>query len=242
MSIYVLEDQLFQLNTLRDEIWRQLQELGKTSEKVFTFQNVTDFIAEVQNDSSMSLYFIDIQIGENSLAGFEAARIIRKLDHDGIIVFVTTHFELAFESYQYDVSAMGFVEKKSDVSEYANQIQKFLKKYLIELPSRKWKDDLVHFPSRTGEFVVNFQDIVYFSTVGDHSIILVKKYGSQRVHSTMCELAEAEPRLWRVQRSYLINRQYVKSYSLSPPRLIMCDNELISVARKEIKNFRKWYR
>lgn len=72
---------------------------------------VSELIQNIESESADQLYFLDIDIKNESKKGLEIAQEIRKLDNRGTIVFVTTHSEFAPITYKYKVSALDFIDK-----------------------------------------------------------------------------------------------------------------------------------
>lgn len=55
-----------------------------------------------------------MKIAEENRKGFEIAKLIRKQDDKGVIVFITTHDHFAPISCQYLVSDLSFISKNED--------------------------------------------------------------------------------------------------------------------------------
>ena len=90
-----------------------IEELCMARQIPYDFIEVTsrsDEIAKIAHCTYIPIYFLDIEIKNEERKGLEVAQAIRKVDPHGIIVFVTTHSELAPISYQYMVSALAFID------------------------------------------------------------------------------------------------------------------------------------
>lgn len=55
-----------------------------------------------------------MKIAEENRKGFEIAKLIRKQDDKGVIVFITTHDHFAPISCQYLVSDLSFISKSEE--------------------------------------------------------------------------------------------------------------------------------
>ena len=64
----------------------------------------------VRNSENMGLYFLDIELNTN-MNGLVLADRIREYDPRGFIVFITSHSEMSFLTFQYKVEALDFILK-----------------------------------------------------------------------------------------------------------------------------------
>nr|WP_301271040.1 response regulator [Enterococcus cecorum] len=110
VKVFVLEDNLMQRQRLVRIIEAYAQQ-KKMNIEVLDTAKVSELIQNIESESFDQLYFLDIDIKNESKKGLEIAQEIRKLDNRGTIVFVTTHSEFAPITYKYKVSALDFIDK-----------------------------------------------------------------------------------------------------------------------------------
>ncbi|MBA5760556.1 response regulator, partial [Escherichia coli] len=62
-----------------------------------------ELVSRMPRHQGMGLYFLDIDLGQPDMNGFELAQEIRKFDPRGFIIFITTHAELSYMTFTYKV-------------------------------------------------------------------------------------------------------------------------------------------
>lgn len=65
----------------------------------------------VKENITLGIYFFDIGLNNPNLNRFTLAQEIRKLDNAGYIIFITTHAELAFQTFHYKIAALEYILK-----------------------------------------------------------------------------------------------------------------------------------
>src|SRR5690606_27702434 len=123
LSIFILEDDILQAQSLKQLIEKLCFELSIPYQFIEATSRPDEILNKVPHCTYIPIYFLDIEIKHEERKGLEVAQRIRELDTQGIIVFVTTHSELAPISYQYMVSALTFIDKNAPFSKRQQQIQ-----------------------------------------------------------------------------------------------------------------------
>lgn len=70
-----------------------------------------ELVSRMPTHQGMGLYFLDIDLGQPDMNGFELAQEIRKFDPRGFIIFITTHAELSYMTFTYKVEALDYIIK-----------------------------------------------------------------------------------------------------------------------------------
>lgn len=112
IDIYVCEDNPKQLN----QVVKYIENYLLIENLDMRVRIATDDSSEIlnyldSNEIDKSLYFIDIELGENHINGIELASKIRKIDFEGKIVFITNHSEMVFLTFKYQIEALDFILK-----------------------------------------------------------------------------------------------------------------------------------
>lgn len=68
-----------------------------------------ELVSRMPTHQGMGLYFLDIDLGQPDMNGFELAQEIRKFDPRGFIIFITTHAELSYMTFTYKVEALDYI-------------------------------------------------------------------------------------------------------------------------------------
>ena len=110
IHIYLCEDDKRQLARWISIIEKYLL-MNSTESLLYCTSSTPEDLLKVRSHSNITgLYFLDIDLRAEK-NGIELAEEIRKYDPRGYIVFVTTHSEMAYLTFQYKVEAMDFIIK-----------------------------------------------------------------------------------------------------------------------------------
>lgn len=102
MNIYILEDDIFQQQRLKQLIERIMLQEKIQNTKILATTNPNDILNSITSNLGYNIYFLDIEIKNRKAnknqrdyieSGFELAKRIRNIDNYGWLVFVTTHSE-----------------------------------------------------------------------------------------------------------------------------------------------------
>ncbi|AJS60517.1 LytR/AlgR family response regulator transcription factor [Paenibacillus sp. IHBB 10380] len=231
MAIYILEDQIVQALALKKVIEQYCQLHGKSRETIHTFKKVSDLLRKVQENSELNLYFIDLEISSVEMEGLEAAKELRNIDKQGIIVFVTARSELIAISYKYYVSALTFIEKRLDYSLLKKEINNCLKIYLEMIEHSIIDEKIFVYQTKTSIVRLYFRDIYFFSTVYDHRILLTAKDQIRKFQGTLKNIEKCDARLFRIHQSFLVNLQHISSIDKSTREVILTKGERLPISR-----------
>lgn len=206
-----------------------------------TFMKYTDDIqvdtyssgALLLNTVTMNKYqviFLDIDMPE--VSGFDIARSIRKDLVNSFIIFITSHSELVYKSF--DFQPFHFIQKKCElsleesISRIVKKLMKHMKQYeRVELIDR---DSKRHF--------CNIHDIVYiesekhylnYYTVKDQTPINVR--GSIKE----CEEKYSEYDFVKIHKRYLINLKYLAYIDNTRNEVVLNINNIRLVMSKNYK-------
>ena len=211
LDIFVCEDndvqrqaivQIIQNTVLIEELDMQL---------VLETENPYELLDEIRNSQNTGVYFLDIDLNSD-MNGMKLAQQIRLYDPRGFIIFITSHSELSFMTFQYRVEAMDFVLKDNPaelkvkirecllnaMERYTLQTNKTHKVYTIDVGGRK--------------ISVDYDDIFFFETSSNiHKVILHAKDRQIEFVGTIKELANSlDDSFVRCHRSFLVNKSNIK--------------------------------
>lgn len=110
IKIYVCEDQVSFRKSLVATIEDHIQASAYKMDLCLDTDDPGELLDHLQNNTSKNLYFLDIQLNQ-ALNGIELAKEIRKYDQDGLIVFITSHGEMAYLTFEYKVKAFDYIVK-----------------------------------------------------------------------------------------------------------------------------------
>lgn len=126
MEIYILEDNLIQQGRLEMVLSQELKKYNKDLSIVHTFDKPQQFIEAIDSTTSNQLFFLDIEIKGEKLKGLDIAKIIREKNPYATIIFVTTHSEFMPLVFDYQVSALDYIDKSLSEIEFRKKITRAL--------------------------------------------------------------------------------------------------------------------
>lgn len=235
MKVFVLEDNLMQRQRLVRIIEAYAQQ-KKMNIEVLDTAKVSELIQNIESESFEQLYFLDIDIKNESKKGLEIAQEIRKLDNRGTIVFVTTHSEFAPVTYKYKVSALDFIDKSDPemIQRVEEALQYVYEKYDV---SDAEDDFILELPKRT--IRLPFNDIYFFETIANHRIKLISKNRILEFYGSLKEIEKMDERLFRCHNSVLINLNNVIEVSRQDGCVYFENGISCPVARKNFRSLRE---
>lgn len=239
MSIFVFEDNIIQAEQLRKDI----ELICETNDISYDFIEVTSrkerIIGRISETTKIPIYFLDIEIKGKKRKGLELAQHIRKIDQQGIIVFITTHSKLAPISYQYMVSALTFIDKGLNYDSRFKLIEDCLFHYKEQNKSPHANDDFV-VNNEHATVRVPFNEINYIKTSSSpHRLILMTNNRIIQFYGRLKEIESSDERFFRCHRSYLVNINKITAYDKANKIIILQNEQEIPVSRRLIRQIKQ---
>ncbi|MFC6331900.1 LytR/AlgR family response regulator transcription factor [Paenibacillus septentrionalis] len=237
MSIFILEDDVIQAQSLKQSI----EEICLAQHIPYDFIEATSryehIISKVPACTYLPIYFLDIEIKNEERKGLEVAQEIRKVDPHGIIVFVTTHSELASISYQYMVSALTFIEKDLSRPERLQKIEACLQHY-VQKNKVEHKEDYFFVENVHTTVKVPFHTIEYIMTDEPHRLKLITTNQFIQLYGSLKEIEQIDSRLIRCHQSYVVNEQQIQGLDVAGQHVILKSGKQVPVSRRMMKKMK----
>lgn len=178
-----------------------------------------DALLEILDTEETDAVLLDIDMPEKS--GLEVAGLMNAAGKKPILIFVTAHDELVYDSLKYHPFA--FVRKRY----LREELPEVLADCIREVRTREKK---FHFRSEGGEVSVLLSDIRYFEAEGNYLIVHLQN-GTYRLRSTMTAVQNTlEPEGFiRVHKGFLVNQEFVTVMTQEELRLV--SGEAIPIGR-----------
>ena len=235
MKVFVLEDHLLQ----RRRIVRIIEEYAQRKKiaiaSLVDTAKVEELLQNIDSEDFNQIYFLDIDIKNETKKGLEIAQEIRKLDSRGTIIFVTTHSEFAPITYKYKVSALDFIDKSDP--EMIKRVEEALQYVYDKYEEATVSDDFtLVLPKRI--IKLPYKDIYYFETVENHRIKLIAKNRVLEFYGSLSEIEKMDERLYRCHKSAIVNIVNILEVSRQGHCVYFENNLSCPVARKYFKGLR----
>lgn len=163
------------------------------------FNAPLDFIRSTENHD---IVFMDIRM--DTLDGIEVARIMRKINTESVLIFVTHMAQLAIKGYEVD--ALDFIVKPADQF----SINYVLSKALTRLENTT--STIFALKTTNGIVSLSSNDITYVE-VFDHNLAYHTTRGVYEVRGRLSDVVKRlDPNRFIIcNRSYVVNLRYVSS-------------------------------
>jgi two-component system, LytTR family, response regulator len=222
LTAIIVEDETLGLQNLQAKLGRNCPQV----EVVATCQSGEEAIQAIQAHQP-ALLLLDIQLG--SMTGFDVLARLRHLSFE--VIFTTSYDEYAIEAIR--ANALDYLLKPIDEGELVEAINKAWQRR----QQRPQDFNRVSLPVQHGYRFVSLDEIEYCQADNKQSIVQLFSRQQVTVTRTLSQLAEklaAYPRFRRIHRSYLINLDYVESFSRRDGNhVIMSCGDRLPVSRPE---------
>lgn len=200
---------------------------------IHSYTSAKNMIFDVQGqDLSTAIFFIDIVMP--SISGIEAAKIIRKMNIESQIIFLTSSKKYVFEALE--IMPLHYLIKQ-EVNDF--KIESVLLK-AIKICRNKNNN---FFCYKLGHAIKRISvDRISFFEVKNRVVYMYKVDNEvEEFYATMKNLEEAFCRKYfiRIHRSYIVNLQYISS--LENHHIILQNLTVLPVGNKYIENVKTMY-
>ncbi len=207
--------------------------------------DIADLAAETISGSSISTYnggsglltalqseccdILLLDIDMPGLSGLDTARGLSALSDKPLLIFVTSHDELVYDSLQFH--PFGFVRK----AYLEKELRSVLDDAVRELAGR---DRHFHFRSAEGDMKLRLGKIMYFEADGNY-IRLFTEDEEYRFRDTVTSLENAlsDSGFVRVHKGFLVNQSAVKM--INADECVLVNNKRLPVGRSYSENARR---
>jgi len=182
------------------------------------------------------LYFLDIDLQHNQMDGIELGSKIREADPLAKIVFITTHSELAYLTFQHKINAQDYIVKdrpqdiRTRVSECITEAYKL---YLKEK-----HEQMKYFKVDANGEIWNIphDDILFFETHVSirHRVILHTENDKIDFRGFLGEIETLIPEFYRCHKSYLLNASKISYIDKLAKEAVMINGMRVHIARKKM--------
>lgn len=212
MNIAICDDEPKMLEDIRRMIMEQLPDVS-----IELYSNGEEFLGSQEADPDVLLLDIDMP----GLSGMDVAGRLSERGSETIIVFVTAHDELVYDSFKYHPFA--FVRK--------GYLQKELPVVLRDCEEELSKKDK-HYVFKTGSETVSLKidEILYFESLANYLLIKTKT-GEYKTRATITnvenELKASD--FLRIHKGFLVNLTHIKTYK--PDELCLETGEVLPIGK-----------
>ena len=194
----------------------------------------------VRNSENMGLYFLDIELNTN-MNGLVLADRIREYDPRGFIVFITSHSEMSFLTFQYKVEALDFILK-----DHPQQMQRQIcecMKHVMQKYSKitRGSGKTISITRGGRRITLEYQEILFFETSSnEHKLIVHTKNKSIEFFGKMKEIEnEVGEEFIRCHRAYLVNKANIQEVNYEDKCIIMKTQKRCPISHRMLGQIKK---
>ena len=197
-------------------------------------------LKEIRTAENTGLFFLDIDL-KSDMNGLTLAQRIRQIQPRCFIVFITSHSEMSFLTFQYKAEALDFIVKDS-----TEHLKAKIHECLLDVSSKY--TSLNNSITRTftinqndKRIVIDYSDILFFETSSNiHKIIL---HAKKRVIEFTGQLKDIEQQLdyrfYRCHTSYIINKDNISDVDFKELQVHMNNGESCPISVRKKKGLKK---
>lgn len=202
--------------------------------------NPEELIEDLKKSKNTGLYFLDIDL-QSSKNGLMLAKEIREYDPRGFIVFITSHSEMSFMTFQYKVEALDFILKDEPEQlqhRICDCIENVNRKYM-KISKGNGKTITITRGGRKITLACN--DIMYFETsVNEHKLVVHTINKTIEFFGKMKDIeVEVGTDFIRCHRSYLVNKKNIKEISYTDKLIIMKNQASCPISHRLLGQVKK---
>lgn len=237
LKVIICEDNKTQRERIAQIVEHAILREKFNMELAIASQDPTEVLAYMENNKNMvGIYFLDIAL-HASMNGIQLAEKIRELDPSGFIIFVTTHSEMSFLTFEYKVEAMDYIIK-DNYQNIKERVNKCMQKSNNLYYSKNNKDNKF-FTINCDDSVLNikYSDILFLET--SQQIHKVRVHGENKqveFYGTLKDIEESlDDRFYRCHRSFIVNKDKINRIDKKERIIYMINGEKCFASTRYMK-------
>ena len=240
IDIFICEDNKKQLDLFTTYISNLILIKGFDMKIVQATSDPHQLLKEILTAENTGLFFLDIDL-RSDMNGLTLAQRIRQIQPRCFIVFITSHSEMSFLTFQYKAEALDFIVKDS-----AEHIKSKIHECLLDVNSKYTSSNnnvtrTFTINQNDKRIVIDYNDIIFFETSNNiHKIIL---HARKRVIEFTGQLKDIEQQLdyrfYRCHTSYIINKDNITDIDFKELLVHMNNGETCPVSVRKKKGLKK---
>lgn len=230
LKFYICDDNRDFANRIKNEI--DLYMNGRRSYEAIVFNSGTELLKQFDKQIA-DVVLLDIDMPK--MNGFEVASLLQKRKEDILILFVTSHEDKVYQSYDYH--PFWFI-RKSHMHDLQVVIPKLLRKIDAEDERKRLTFNL---KAENCVMEIDINTVIYIESYKNDIVIQDRVSGEKQVR---CKITDAEKQLYplniiRIQNGVLVNCRYISK--ITSREVILTDGTHFGLSRSKIDFVREEY-
>lgn len=215
-----------------ETVERNVKNILKQNQRICnieTFISGKDLI-ERSKETFADAVLLDIDMPE--ISGFEVAEELQKIKSDAIIIFITSHEDKVYQSWEYQ--PFWFVRKN-----HLQDLSIVLKKLFAKIDANHEKEKNIYMLNTEGKpALIDINTVSYIQAYKHY--ILINGENNER-NQVRCKISDAEQQLYplyfiRIQNSIIVNCRFISK--VTSRSVVLNTGEEMSISRNRLEYVR----
>ena len=191
----------------------------------------------IKNKKEYDIVILDLDLGEGMMCGYDVARYINQnYEIEPLIIILTTRKDQGEMSYDFDIRAFSFLEKRPHNSQ---KVQEVVLKAVREIIDTR---GVVVKVVNSGEKFFRPSEVRYIQKEGNETNVHVTNGAYYSTYLTLDEWLEILPKhqFLRTHKSNIVNLDYIIGFSRDKRKVILKDGqtgEIVKATKDKFKEF-----
>ena len=229
VKFIIVDDDKEQIN----HIIGLLDEVVSEEKTVKTFSKITTELKnEILSVDHRKIYILDIELG-NKLSGISVAKLIRDVDYESEIIFITNHDKMFESAHRSIYEVFDFIEK-------FHEFDKRFKKDIKEILKRNFDNKMFIYKGNNVDLSIYYREILYiYREKEERKLVIVTSNNKYRINLSIKEIANLlDKRFVQVHRSCIVNKDKVEEKNFKEGYFTLNNGEKVfMLSRKYRGNF-----
>lgn len=230
LKFYICDDENKYVSIIKNKLYEHLE--GARKYETFVFNSGEELLKSFRIQP-VDAVFLDIDMPK--MNGFETALLLQKLEKDILIVFVTSHEDKVYQSYEYH--PFWFV-RKSHMNDFEIVLKNLIEKIDVEEEKRYF---IYEFKTENRTVELDINTLMYITSYKNNLIIKDKNTGEIKIR---CKIEEAEKQLYplniiRIQKGVLVNCRYISN--ITSREVVLTNGDSFNLSRKKVDFVKEEY-
>lgn len=210
LNVVILEDNRVHRDKLKDIIENCIIREKLDMKISLVTQSPEETIKIVENTEENTLFFIDIDL-KTDINGLKVGELLRNKYPNCFIVFVTTHSEMSFLTFEYKIEALDFIIK-DNVALFKDRVCSCLSKAMERMLPLE-DDEILTIDGEESIVNIKFKDILFIETTpASHKLRIHEKNRQIEFYGTLVELEKKlNEDFIRCHKGFIVNMKRIIS-------------------------------
>ena len=247
INIFICEDNKEQLQRLSKIIEAYIAGRGIDARLIAAEDDPEKLLkAAEERDGFPALFFVDVQLDNCTMDGFELVRRLKGRGRDYYFVFLTAKEELAFKAFEYDLEILDYIVKEPRYF-LCEGVHEKLGGRLDKIFEKIGKDQLQAVSAPSGEMLVEcgsrvvelrFCDMIYIEAIkGKHQAEIVTCDKNITVRQSLKSIHQQLPeQFYYANKSCIVNGKMIREVDKKNRYLTLQGGYRCEVSFREMQN------